>query len=63
MDELWAVFCEDLGETLPPYNGTELYYNCNKRKINNTVCIFDRVHYTTRHPDEIPSRAPFTDMV
>ena len=23
--ELWGVFCEDLGETWPSYNGTTLY--------------------------------------
>ena len=25
MDELWGIYCEDLGETSPCYDGTTLY--------------------------------------
>ena len=44
-DELWGVYCEDIGENWPCYNGTALYfflnipaspsYGCNQNMLVN----------------------------
>ena len=45
--ELWGVYCEDLGENWPRYNGTELYF-VNWYPILSTPTAYIPLHDTLR---------------
>ena len=59
--ELWGVYCEDLGENWPRYNGTALY--CSSRADPAVVfpvyCWYPPQDTSQSLP---PAGAPFTNL-
>ena len=57
-DDLFRVYCEDLGENSPCYNGTSLYWECILLIQSGAIIIWSRTSYHIQHCNRPISQVP-----